>query len=480
MTTTSEKVSIQVLLVENQEEPAKAFRDVLDAVKAKLRSRNIQIECTVEHVRTMQGAKNKHKPGAFHAAFVDYDLDGETGNEVARMIRTRDPDIPCFMITAVAKVDQGYGFLKDGIISDFIEKPIEIKQLTTCILKVIAQLAAPVPCAPTVEMRPVLGNNATFVAAREKAGRAAKTDSTILLLGDTGVGKENFARWIHYNSPRRRCPFVAINLNARAPNLVLDDLFGHSEGAFSGASADQRGYLADADGGTVFLDEIGDIAPELQVRLLRVIQEREVERLGDHVKSRVDVRIIAATNARLDQKVAEGTFRQDLYYRLRVVEVMLPPLRDRRDDIMLLAEHFLETWRQRKGRRYRLAGDAQSVLLNHSWPGNVRELELLIEGKIATLGDGEEVSITTADMATSWTRQSSHDDDIIGKLQRGELTWRATSAQMDGVLRQLLPTIWQKSGRNAAQASRLLGYTDAGSRGQFAKIAERLGYEYEP
>jgi DNA-binding NtrC family response regulator len=210
--------------------------------------------------------------------------------------------------------------------------------------------------------------------------RVADTESTVLLLGESGTGKELVARALHFNSRRQFSPFVPLNCTALPENLLESELFGHRKGAFTGAINDKKGLFQEADGGTIFLDEIGSMPPLLQSRLLRVLQEREIRRVGDNVPLYVNVRVVAATNEPLEQRVKEGTFREDLFYRLNVIPILLPALRERTDDIPLLVAHFLrEKTHARSGQPYQITRAAMEVLAAHSWPGNVRELENAIE-----------------------------------------------------------------------------------------------------
>jgi transcriptional regulator with PAS, ATPase and Fis domain len=210
--------------------------------------------------------------------------------------------------------------------------------------------------------------------------RVADTDSTILILGESGTGKELVARALHFNSRRQFAPFVPINCSALPENLLESELFGHRKGAFTGAINDKKGLFQEADAGTIFLDEIGSMSPLLQSRLLRVLQEKEVRRVGDNAPVYVNVRVLAATNEPLEEKIKEGTFREDLYYRLNVIPITLPSLRERLEDIPLLISHFLkEKVHPRNGKPYQMTREAVAALGEHSWPGNVRELENAIE-----------------------------------------------------------------------------------------------------
>src|SRR5438876_10418825 len=218
--------------------------------------------------------------------------------------------------------------------------------------------------------------------------RVADTDSTILILGESGTGKELVARALHFNSRRQFAPFVPINCSALPENLLESELFGHRRGSFTGAINDKKGLFQEADGGTIFLDEVGSMSPMLQSRLLRVLQEREVRRVGDNVPIYVNVRVVAATNEPLEKRIKEGTFREDLYYRLNVIPIHLPSLRERRDDIPLLVSHFLrDKVHARTGKPFQITRQAMEVLCAHDWPGNVRELENAIERACALSED---------------------------------------------------------------------------------------------
>ena len=226
----------------------------------------------------------------------------------------------------------------------------------------------------------IIGSSQAMLDVLATIAQVASSRATVLLLGETGVGKELIAKAIHYNSPRRDKPMVRINCGALSPQLLESELFGHVKGAFTGAVRDKVGRFEAADGGSIFLDEIGTLSAELQVKLLRVLQEREFERVGDHRTVKVDVRVVAATNLDLEEEVRKGTFREDLYYRLNVVTINLPALRARREDIPRLMDHFLDRYNRENNRSLRkISRDVLNTLLRYPWPGNVRELENTIE-----------------------------------------------------------------------------------------------------
>ena len=231
--------------------------------------------------------------------------------------------------------------------------------------------------------------------------RVADTDTTILILGESGTGKELVARALHFNSRRQSAPFIPVNCSALPENLLESELFGHRKGSFTGAVNDKQGLFHEADGGTIFLDEIGSMSPLLQSRLLRVLQEREVRRVGDNLPTHINVRVLAATNEPLEEKLKDGSFREDLYYRLNVIAIKLPGLRERRDDIPLLVAHFLKAKPSpRTGQPIQITRQALHALTAHDWPGNVRELENAIE-RAATLCDGNLIQVR--DLPPRWS-----------------------------------------------------------------------------
>ena len=239
------------------------------------------------------------------------------------------------------------------------------------------------------KIREIVGRSPAMLEVYKLVARVASTLSTVLVVGESGTGKELVARAIHNHSTRAQGPFVAVNCTAISESLLESELFGHVKGAFTGAQHSKRGYFEEAQGGTLFLDEIGDINPKMQAQLLRVLQEGEIRRVGSTEPLRVDVRVVAATNRDLDEEVQKGRFREDLYFRINVVTIRLPPLRERPDDITLLVEHFLAKYGDREGRSsVGVADEAMALLRRYDWPGNVRELENVIERALALSKSG--------------------------------------------------------------------------------------------
>ncbi len=308
------------------------------------------------------------------------------GMEILRKARGLNPPAVAIVITGHGSIETAVEAMKQGAY-DYLEKPFKIDELKLCVQRALSYNVA---ISENVYLRKqlkkkyhfsqIIGSSSKMQEVFKMIEKVADTDSTILILGESGTGKELVAKALHYNSRRQFAPFVPINCSALPENLLESELFGHRKGAFTGAINDKKGLFQEADGGTIFLDEIGSMSPMLQSRLLRVLQEREVRRVGDNTPIFVNVRVVAATNEPLEECVKEGTFREDLYYRLNVIPITLPSLRDRPDDIPLLVSHFLKNKvNARSGKPYQMTRQAMEVLCAHDWPGNVRELENAIE-----------------------------------------------------------------------------------------------------
>jgi len=324
--------------------------------------------------------------------------------DVLRAALDNDATLPVVLMTAFGSVQQAVQAMRDGAF-DFIEKPIDLDHLQQLLARAIERqqlLRENVVLREESSRRlgfpRILGEHTKLQDAARTMQRIAPSDSTVLLLGESGTGKELFARAIHQLSGRAKQPFVAINCAAIPESLIENELFGHEKGAFTGANQRKAGRFEMAHTGTLFLDEIGEIPLTVQAKLLRALEEKKIERLGGSGEITVDVRIVAATNRDLQQAAANGQFRQDLFYRLNVFPIAIPPLRDRGEDVVLLAEAFLDRFRREwKKPRLKFAVDALSALRAHSWPGNVRELQNVIE-RAAILNDAE---LQAADLGLS-------------------------------------------------------------------------------
>jgi two-component system response regulator HydG len=334
---------------------------------------------------------------AYDAVLTDLQMPGKDGIALIKEARAREVDAPIIMLTGHATVETAVEAMKQGAF-DYLRKTAgadELRQAVTRALghgrmaREVRRLRGEVAQARGVADRPV-GQSARMLEVLALAERVAPSEASVLILGESGTGKELLARVIHRASARREGPFVAFDCSALAPSLVESELFGHEKGAFTGAQRARRGLFREAQGGTLFLDEIGDVAPEVQNKLLRVIQEREVKPVGGDQTVKIDVRLLAATNKDLKAMIAAGRFREDLYYRLAVVPLELPPLRARKEDIPELAAYFLARRRGAGPRPRAISDGALGRLAAYDWPGNIRELENVVE-RAAILSDGVEI-----------------------------------------------------------------------------------------
>jgi len=308
------------------------------------------------------------------------------GMDVLKKARALNPPAVGIVITGFGSIETAVEAMKHGSF-DYLEKPFKLDELKLCVQRALnyndvasENVYLKKQLGTKFRFNQIIGTSPKMQDVLKMIEKVADTDSTILVLGESGTGKELVARALHFNSRRRNAPFVPLNCSALPENLLESELFGHRKGAFTGAINDKKGLFQEADGGTIFLDEIGTMPPMLQSRLLRVLQEKEVRRVGDNTPVYVNVRVLAATNESLEKRIKEGTFREDLFYRLNVIQIALPPLRDKSDDLPLLVGHFLkDKVSPRNGKQFRVTRQAMEVLCAHDWPGNVRELENAIE-----------------------------------------------------------------------------------------------------
>jgi two-component system, NtrC family, response regulator HydG len=378
MTDTPQARRPRVLVVDD--EPS-----LLRALEALLRKRSFEVTALESPITATQQLAQED----FDVALLDIKMPELSGLELLNAVKHRRPEIEVIMMTGHATVETALAAVKSGAY-DYLTKPFEDVELVTRAVTKAAerkmlfdrnrelekQLSERAPAGN----EGLVGNSAGIREVTRMIEAVAYSAATVLVTGESGTGKELVARALHARSPRRGQPFVALNCGALTETLLESELFGHVKGAFTGAQRDQKGLFDAADGGTIFLDEIGDIPPPTQVRLLRVLQEGEIKRVGAADSVRVDVRVIAATHRDLPKLVKAGKFREDLFYRLNVINIPLPPLRDRVDDVALLAHHFLRRYAERLGKKVRsVAPETVQLLSGYRWPGNVRELENAIE-----------------------------------------------------------------------------------------------------
>jgi DNA-binding NtrC family response regulator len=349
------------------------------------------------------GTEGLHKLEAtsYDLVLLDLMMPDMSGMDVLRLVRKTDTETPIFMITAYGSVEAAVDALKLGA-NDYFSKPWDNEKLIIEIDRMIERRLLEYEnthlkraLKQRYSFPNIIGKSERMVRLLDLVGQVAPSRSTILITGETGTGKELVAKAIHANSPRADQMFVAVNSGSLPPDLLESTLFGHVKGAFTSAIQTKKGYFEVADRGTIFFDEIGTLGPETQIKLLRVIQEKEFTALGATEPQRVDVRILAATNADLAQLVKDGKFREDLYYRLNVINIALPPLRDRKEDIPPLLSHFFTYYCKENEKFLNAAGksvlefqpEAMQVLMEHSWPGNVRELENVVERAVVLASD---------------------------------------------------------------------------------------------
>jgi len=331
-----------------------------------------------------------------------FDKTRAAGLEVVQTARQLATPPVVIVITGFGTIETAVEAMKNGAF-DYLEKPFKVDELKLCVRRALSYSTAIAERDAAVtqttylrkqlrkkyEFSEIVGSAPKMLEVFKMIERVADTDSTILVLGESGTGKELVARALHFNSRRQFAPFVPVNCSALPENLLESELFGHRRGAFTGAINDKKGLFQEADGGTIFLDEVGSMSAVLQSRLLRVLQEKEVRRVGENTPIYVNVRVVAASNEPLEKRIKEGTFREDLYYRLNVIPIQLPSLRERRDDIPLLTAHFLRgKVNARTNRPFAVSKRAKGMLCAYDWPGNVRELENALE-RAATLCEGD-------------------------------------------------------------------------------------------
>ena len=317
---------------------------------------------------------------------TDMKMPGMSGLELLEKLKQKDPQLPVVMMTAFGTVEKAVEAMKKGAF-DYISKPFDnesLKKTVATALKMWKVIKENRFLSQELKTKfgpsDLIGNSPPIQQVRELIQKVAVTKATVLVTGESGTGKELVARAIHAQSPRRDKPLISVNCSALAETLLESELFGHERGSFTGATSQRKGRFEIADGGTLFLDEVGEMAPSVQVTLLRVLQTREFERVGGNKTIKVDVRLIAASNRDLKEEIPRGAFREDLYYRLNVVHIEVPPLRERRDDLPLLTRYFLERFSKELNKETpTLSPEAMTVIMDYPWPGNIRELENMLE-----------------------------------------------------------------------------------------------------
>ncbi|WP_137651830.1 sigma-54-dependent response regulator transcription factor ZraR [Escherichia albertii] len=382
----------------------------------------------------------------FDLVLCDVRMAEMDGIATLKEIKALNPAIPVLIMTAYSSVETAVEALKTGAL-DYLIKPLDFDNLQATLEKALAHthcVDAEMPAVSASQFG-MVGKSAAMQHLLSEIALVAPSEATVLIHGDSGTGKELVARAIHASSARREKPLVALNCAALNESLLESELFGHEKGAFTGADKRREGRFVEADGGTLFIDEIGDISPMMQVRLLRAIQEREVQRVGSNQTIPVDVRLIAATHRDLAEEVNAGRFRQDLYYRLNVVAIEVPSLRQRREDIPLLADHFLQRFAERNRKAVKgFTPQAMDLLIHYDWPGNIRELENAVERAVVLL-TGEYISERELPLAIASTPIPLAQSQDIQPLVEVE--------------KEVILAALEKTGGNKTEAARQLGIT---------------------
>ncbi|PKN64714.1 MAG: DNA-binding response regulator [Deltaproteobacteria bacterium HGW-Deltaproteobacteria-10] len=401
------------------------------------------------------------KANKMDVVVTDLKMPNLDGMGLLQRITEQYPEVPVIMITAHGTVATAVEALKKGAL-DYITKPFELDDLKNVISKAIRTSTLnknELFLSPEeIERTGIIGTSERSLAIFDAIKRVAPTTTTILITGETGTGKELVADAIHYNSPRKNNPLVKINCAAIAETLMESELFGHEKGAFTGATITKPGKIELAHKGTLFLDEVGEIPRDMQVKLLRVIQEQEFERVGGLKTIKIDVRIIAATNRNLLQDVQSGNFREDLYYRLNVFPIVVPPLRERKDDILPLVDYFTDKFNKKLELSAAIDGEVKALLLGHTWPGNIRELENLME-RMMLLARNNLVTVNElpadlkATLENSLGAQPADDKKPFKDFMRDHV---------ENVEKQMIINCLEETGGNVTKAAQQMGLSRKG------------------
>ncbi len=404
---------------------------------------------------------------------TDLRLPGMSGLDFLEKMHALRPGLPVVMMTAFGSVETAVDAMKKGA-ADFLVKPFSLEHLTAVAAKALEMQdlreenkRLKEELGGRYQLDSIVGRSAPMQEVFAMVLRVATTRATVLLAGESGVGKDMIARAIHYHSPRKDKPFVKINCTAIPENLMESELFGYEKGAFTGANMTKPGKFELADTGTVFLDEIGDVPMAIQVKLLRILQEREFERLGSNKTRHIDVRVVAATNVDLRRALEEGTFREDLYYRLNVLPINIPSLRERRDDIPYLADHFIRKHAAELGAaELEMSVDATEKLMSYHWPGNVRELENVIERSLVLANGGRlEAADIRLDMAPR-SRVAAGGGDTL---------FLPDGMTLDQYGETIIREAMRRAQGNKSQAARLLGLTRNALRYRLGQMGMETG-----
>jgi two-component system response regulator HydG len=446
---------IRVLIVDDDESHAEALADGLEMDGHR---------CRIAHSGTDGIALLGEE--TFDAVLTDLVMPDQSGIEVLKAARSLQPDAVVLLVTGHESVKTAVDSMRHGA-ADYLTKPVDIAELRARLSRAVEALRLKrtnTELQRQIDKRfgfeGIIGHSPSMQRLFDTLGQISGTNVTVLILGESGTGKELVARAIHTNSPRAEEPFVAVNCAALSEGLIESELFGHVKGAFTGAVAHKEGRIVYADGGTLFLDEVGDMPLATQAKLLRVLETREVQPVGGNEAKKVDIRLLAATNRELKEMVRAGTFREDLLYRLQVVTIALPPLRDRRADLPVLIDHFMTEISHAHQRAVRgITPEARTLLLRHDWPGNVRELRNVIENMVL-LARGELLDVEDVPDAVT------HPD---GRLEKASSGYALAGRALTDVERDLIRENLKLFGGNREKTAKVLGI---GERTLYRKIKE--------
>jgi len=438
--------ALNILIVEDGQSQREMLRDFL-----------IQEGHVVKEAENGEKGVAMVRSGHFDLLLLDYKMPGMDGMQVLQTVKEINQEIDVVIITAYGTIETAVDAMKAGAI-DYITKPIEFDELLLLVERVAErrtllkenEILRKELREKGVTTDAIVYRNPKMEALINMAGRVAASRATILIQGESGTGKELFARLIHHLSPRGDRAMLAVNCGALHENILESKLFGHEKGAFTGAATRRIGRFEEADGSTLFLDEIGELSQAVQVKLLRFLQEREFQRLGGNQTLRADVRIISATNRNLDDLVKTGKFREDLYYRLKVVTIDIPPLRERKEDIPPLIDHFLQKYARENGKVIKgVSSEARDLLIKYDYPGNVRELENILERAVVISRD--EV-LSVEDLPFLEESFAAPDD---GRKAEGLL--RGAMEEME---RKMIVEAMEKAGDHQTKAAEILGISE--------------------
>jgi len=430
-------------------------KDILTLLKIKLKNKDLEIQAQSSPLKALDIIANEK----IDLVLIDQRMPELTGLEFIEIVKDRFPELPVILMTAFGDIEDAVKAIKLGALH-YITKPINYDELQHIVNKAleISSLKEEVKTLKDLLFEDIVAESKKMKEILETAKKVAPFDATVLITGESGTGKEVLAKFIHKNSKRKDKPFIAINCGAIPDELLEAELFGYKKGAFTGASSDKKGLIEEADGGTILLDEIGDLPLNLQVKLLRLLQEGEIKPLGSSKTKKVDVRFIAATNQNLEQLVKEGKFREDLYYRLNVIKIHIPPLKERKEDILPLTKFFIKKYSMKYNIKPKtLSEKAISELLSYDWPGNVRELENTIE-RLVLMTSGDIIN-------------SVFENDVSNRYTK--ITFKKYKEAKEDFEKNYLKTLLSLTEGNISKASKISGLT----RAQIYRMMKRHGLE---